>query len=65
MAGEFARGKAADLTGYETRQARTVLNSLIDAGYLVSATTRSPVKLGIPAAIVDRWFPRLYQPAAA
>jgi Fic family protein len=63
MAGEFVRGRAADLTGYETRQARTVLKTLIDAGYLVSPTTRSPVKLGIPAAIVDRWFPRLYQPA--
>jgi Fic family protein len=62
LAGEFQRGRAAELTGYETRQARTVLNALIDAGYLVSPTSRSAVKLGLPVQIVDRWFPRLYQP---
>jgi Fic family protein len=63
MAGEFARGSAPALTGYEERQARTVLNTLIEKGYLVSPTSRSPVKLGFPIAVVDRWFPRLYQPA--
>ena len=60
VTGEFARGRAPDLTGYETRQARTVLNTLIDKGYLVSKTTRSPVRLGFPMEVVDRWFPRLY-----
>ena len=64
MAGEYARGRAPALTGYEERQARTVLNSLIEKGYLVSPTTRSPVRLGFLAEVVDRWFPRLYQPAA-
>ncbi len=61
--GEFARGAAADITGYATRQARTVLNELIARGYLISPTSRSTVKLGFPAAVVDRWFPRLYQSA--
>jgi Fic family protein len=60
VAGEFSRGAAADLTGYETRQARTVLSALIEQGYLVSEGTRAPVRLGFPAAIIDRWFPRLY-----
>jgi Fic family protein len=60
MAGEFERGRAAELTGYETRQARTVLNALIAAGYLVSETSRSPVRLGFPIEMVDRWFPRLF-----
>ena len=60
LAGEFARGKAPDLTGYQERQARTVLNKLIEMGLLVSPTTRSPVRLGFPLAVVDRWFPRLY-----
>src|SRR5215472_12503956 len=46
LAGEFPRGRAPELTGYEERQARTVLNNLIDAGYLVSESTRSSVKLG-------------------
>jgi Fic family protein len=60
QAGEFPRGRAPKLTGYEERQARTVLNSLIDAGHLVSETTRSPVRLGFPMKAVDRWFPKLY-----
>ena len=54
--GEFARGRGADITGYATRQARTVLNDLINQGYLISETTRSPVRLGFPASVVDRWF---------
>ncbi|MET4332061.1 Fic family protein [Bradyrhizobium sp. i1.15.2] len=60
LAGEFARGKAPELTGYQQRQARTVLNSLIAKGFLVSPTSRSAVRLGFPLAVVDRWFPRLY-----
>lgn len=50
MAGEYARGAAPALTGYEERQAPTVLNALIEKGYSVSPTTRSPVKLGFPTA---------------
>lgn len=66
LCGEFARGKAAELTGYRERQARTVLNTLIEAGFLVSPTSRSAVRLGFPLAVVDRWFPRLYTgPAVA
>ena len=60
LAGEFSRGSAAELTGYETRQARTVLNTLIDQGYLASEGPRASVRLGFPAKIIDRWFPRLY-----
>lgn len=66
LVGEFARGKAPDLTGYRERQARTVLNTLIEKGFLVSPTSRSAVRLGFPLAVVDRWFPRLYTgPASA
>lgn len=66
LAGEFARGKAPELTGYQERQARTVLNTLIEKGFLVSPTSRSAVRLGFPFAVVDRWFPRLYTgPAVA
>jgi Fic family protein len=60
LAGKLSRGRAAELTGYETRQARTVLNTLIDQGYLASAGPRDSVRLGFPAKIIDRWFPRLY-----
>jgi Fic family protein len=66
LAGEFARGKAPALTGYQERQARTVLNTLIAKGLLVSPTSRSAVRLGFPIAVLDRWFPRLYiGPASA
>ncbi|MCC6914971.1 MAG: Fic family protein [Rhodospirillaceae bacterium] len=60
MAGEYARGKAPEITGYEERQARKVLNRLIEKGILVSPTSRSAVSLGFPMEVVDRWFPRLY-----
>ena len=66
LAGEFTRGKAPELTGYQERQARTVLNTLTEKGFLVSPTSRSAVRLGFPIAVVDRWFPRLYTgPAVA
>jgi Fic family protein len=58
--GEYSRGRAPKLTGYQERQARTVLNTLIADRLLVSPTTRSPVRLGLPIGVVDRWFPLLY-----
>ena len=64
ITGEFSRGAAADLTGYEARQARTVLSALLEQGYLISDSPRAPVRLGFPATIIDRWFPRLYVAAA-
>jgi Fic family protein len=60
IAGGYARGKAADITGYEVRQARTVLSELLDRGLLVSAGHRAEVRLGFPLEVVERWFPRLY-----
>jgi Fic family protein len=60
VAGEFSRGRSAELTGYETRQARTVLNTLVAKGFLASEGPRDAVRLGFPATIIDRWFPRLY-----
>lgn len=60
LAGEYPRGRVTELTGYEERQARTVLSKLVGEGLLVSATERGPVRLGFPIGIVERWFPRLY-----
>ncbi|CAA2161115.1 hypothetical protein MBRA_06275 [Methylobacterium brachiatum] len=60
LAGEFARGRATELTAYEERQARTVLSKLMSRGLLVSNTDRGPVRLGFPVDVVERWFPRLY-----
>jgi Fic family protein len=56
---EFERGKAPSITGYQERQARTVLKKLIDAGLLVSDHPKGKVYLGFPIAVVERWFPRL------
>jgi hypothetical protein len=60
LCGEFARGKAPELTGYQERQARTVLNALIEKGFLISPPRAHPRVWGFPLAVVDRWFPRLY-----
>jgi hypothetical protein len=64
-AGEFGRGEAPALTGYQERQARTVLNTLVGRGVLVSPTTRSTVRIGIPSDVVERWLPALYPAEAA
>jgi len=60
LAGEFERGRAAYLTGYQDRQARTVLSSLLKSGLLVSDRAKTPVRLGFPVGVVERWFPKLY-----
>ena len=60
LTGEFERGRAAEITGYKERQARTVLKNLIDEGCPVSPTTRSKVRLGFPLKVVERWLPLLY-----
>lgn len=60
QAGEYARGRAVDLTGYEARQARNVLSKLLGRGLLISDSDRGSVRLGFPIGVVERWFPRLY-----
>lgn len=65
LSGEFERGKAAAVTGYGERTARTALSALIDKGLLVSDSPKTPVRLGLPLAVVERWFPALYPAARA
>lgn len=62
LAGQFERGRAAGITGYKDRQARTVLSRLVDAGLLTSDSPKGPVRLAFPAEAVEEWFPRLYPP---
>lgn len=59
-AGEFRRGEAEDITGYQERQARSVLSALLSKGYLVSDTKTGPVRLGFPIEAAERWLPKLY-----
>jgi len=62
LAGSLERGKAAAVTGYQERQARSVLNTLVKAGLLVSDTPKGAVRLGFPTDVVERYFPKLYPP---
>ena len=58
--GEFRRGSAPEITGYQERQARGVLSRLLEKGYLTSLTERGPVRLGFPREAIERWLPALY-----
>jgi len=60
LTGEFARGDAAKLTGYQERRGRQILAELIQKGLLVSQGPRAPVRLGFPIDVVERWLPGLY-----
>ncbi len=63
LAGEFDRGRAPELTGYKERRARDILAALIKRRMLVSDGPKMPVRLGFPEEVIERWFPRLYQPS--
>lgn len=58
--GEIARGKAASLTGYQVRQARSVLKRLLDTGLLESSSPKGPVRLAFPVKAAEQWLPRLW-----
>ena len=60
IAGELARGRAPEITGYQERRGREILSKLLSKGLLVSQGPRAPVRLGFPLDVVERWFPRLY-----
>ena len=60
LAGQFARGRAPELTGYQERRAREILTHLLKVRLLVSTGPRAPVRLGFPLNVVERWFPALY-----
>ena len=48
LAGEVPRGAAPRLTGYQERQGRLILATLIEKDLLVSQGPRAPVRLGFP-----------------
>jgi Fic family protein len=60
LEGEIARGKAALVTGYQDRQARSVLKRLLEQGLLVSDSVKGPVRLGFPTVAAEKWLPRLW-----
>jgi Fic family protein len=60
LQGELARGSAAAITGYQERQARSILKRLIEQGLLVADSPKGAVRLGLPTAVVEQWLPRLW-----
>jgi len=60
LRGEFPRGEAARIVGASDRTGRTVLALAIEAGLLVSATPKAPVRLGLPAKVHETYFPQLF-----
>lgn len=60
LRGQIARGEIPNIVGMPERSARRVVSSLLEKGYLVSASEKGPVMLGFPASLVGYYFPRLY-----
>ncbi len=60
LADEVERGAASQITGYQPRQARTILNALCKEGFLASDTPKSAVRITFPLKAIDRIFPSLY-----
>ena len=63
LSGEcFRVRKFRRLTGYQERQARTVLSGLLKtAGVLTSASAKGKIRLGFPVDIIERWL-RVFTP---
>ncbi len=60
LSGELARGAVESVTGYKDRQSRNIVRALFDKELLTSESIRAPLKLNVPHAVVERWFPKLY-----
>jgi hypothetical protein len=60
--GEIERGEAPRITGLPERTARRVLNQVIAAKLLDSASPKGPVSLRFPSDALDVLFPNLYSP---
>jgi len=58
--GEVPRGDAARVVNAGERQARRIVSRLLDAGVLVSESSRAPLRLAFPAALAARWMPGLF-----
>lgn len=61
--GTVPRGDAARITGTSERTARRIVRRLTDAGLLVSATPKGPLRLAFPASVLEYFFPLLTPPA--
>ncbi len=60
LAGELERGRVPALIDTSERTARRVISALLEKRLLVSSSHKSPLRLGFPIDVVERWFPKLY-----
>ena len=58
--GQLPRAEVAALLGVPERTARRVTSALLQQGVLVSATTKTPLRLAFPARLASRWMPGLF-----
>lgn len=63
--GELPRGEVASLLGASDRSTRRVTSALVEAGVLVSESSRSPLRLAFPAVLAGRWMPGLFPDKAS
>ncbi len=59
---EVPRGDVPSLLDLSERQARRVTSALLGQGILTSPTSRSPLRLALPAALAPRLMPGLFPP---
>lgn len=60
LSGELERGRVPGLIDASERTARRVISALVEKRLLVSESHKSPLRLGFPIDVVERWFPKLY-----
>lgn len=58
--GQVNRGDVDEITGYSSRQSRTIVSKLIDYGLLHSPSIRAPLSIHFPVKVLNKWFPKLY-----
>ncbi len=57
--GHVRRGEAARITGLGVRNARSLVSKLLSERLLISDSHKAPLRLGLPAHVVDFYFPNL------
>ena len=61
--GSLERGEAPFVLKTSERTARNVVKGLVEAGFLTSASPKTPVRLAFPLAYRERIFPNLFAEA--
>jgi Fic family protein len=60
LSGSIERGRVPAILGLQERAARNITAALVGKKLLVSSSPKAPLRLGLPADAVERWFPSLY-----